>query len=62
MGCAPLKKQAPFVRKESPVGLLRITIIGVHIHEDIKIKDPNLRLRVSNQYFITKNVPLIDEK
>jgi len=36
MGCAPVKKHSPLTRVESPVGILRVTILGVHMHEAAK--------------------------
>lgn len=53
MGCGPQKKSQPLERKESPVGILKVTILGVLIHQQQKIDHPNLKIRVSNQHFST---------
>jgi hypothetical protein len=62
MGCAPAKKQAPLTRVESPVGILRVTILGLHMHEGFKESKPQLKIRVSNQHFSTNNLPPVTKE
>ena len=62
MGCAPVKKLAPLTRVESPVGILRVTILGIHMHEALKLTKPQLKIRVSNQHFSTKNLPPVTKE
>lgn len=59
MGCGPQKKSQPLERKESPVGILKVAILGVLIHQNDKVANPNIKIRVSNQHFETKELPPI---
>ena len=59
MGCAPQeqKKKAPLVMRESPIGMLRVTVLGCDLAEmNRQIVKPNLRVRVSNQVFKTQMI------
>lgn len=62
MGCAPQKKSQPLERKESPVGILKVTILGVVIHDKEKRDKPNIKIRVSNQHFSSDNMPPPDKE
>lgn len=57
MGCAPQRKSQLLERKESPIGILKVTILGVVIHGQEKTEKANLKVRVSNQHFSTENLP-----
>lgn len=62
MGCAPQKKSIPLERKDTPVGILKVTILGVHIYDQGKYDKPNIRIRVSNQFFTTENLPPVGKE
>jgi hypothetical protein len=49
MGCAPPPKQQPLIHKESPVGLLRVTVLGLEHFTKEKYGTPEIRVRISNQ-------------
>ena len=53
MGCAPPPKKANLPMKESPVGLLRVAVLGTEFQRMEKHLHPNLKIRVSNQVFKT---------
>ena len=59
MGCAPQeqKKKTPLAMRESPIGMLRVTVLGCDFTEQARqIVKPNLRVRVSNQVFKTQMI------
>ena len=53
MGCAPTPKKAPLIMKESPIGILKLTILGTDLYNHVKVQRPHLKIRISNQTFET---------
>ena len=54
MGCGPAQKKGEMQKADTPVGILRVTILGAEIYSNEKFQNPNIKVRVSNQVFKTE--------
>lgn len=53
------KSHEPLIRKESPVGIISLIVLGVHINDKPGLTEPNLKVRISNQFYTAYNPPII---
>lgn len=53
------KSHEALIRKESPIGIVSVSILGVHINDKSHLTEPNLKIRISNQFFTAHNPPQI---
>ena len=59
MGCGPQKKPtAPLVWTQSPIGLLKVTVLDTSLPAEPKLANPFTRIRVTNQFFTRKVAPV----
>ena len=56
MGCGPAPKKPEMEKRDTPVGILRVTILGAEIYSNEKLQNPNIKVRVSNQVFKTESI------
>ena len=56
MGCGPAPKKANTEKKQSPVGTLRVAVLGTEIYAKEKLTKPQLKVRVSNAISTTQNL------
>jgi len=33
MGCTPIKRHTPLERRDTPIGVVSVSIIGLHLHD-----------------------------
>ena len=56
MGCGPQPKVPSLIRADSLIGVLKVTVIDAQFPQEAELKDPSLKIRVSNQQFATKSL------
>jgi hypothetical protein len=56
MGCGPQAKVPSLTRADTLIGVLKVTVIDAHFPKDAELKDPSIKIRVSNQQFATKSL------
>ncbi len=61
MGCGPQVKAASLIRADSLVGVLRVTVVEAHFPPEAELKDPSVKIRVSNQQFVTKSLGVLQK-
>jgi hypothetical protein len=56
MGCGPQAKVPSLVRADSLIGVLKVTVVDAQFPQEAELKEPSLKIRVSNQQFATKSL------
>lgn len=61
MGCGPQPKVPSLIKAESPIGVLKVVILNVSFPKDATLTAPSLKIRISNQQFATKTIPMLQK-
>lgn len=61
MGCAPQAKVPSLQRADTLIGILKVTVLDAQFPKEAELKDPSIKIRVSNQQFATKSLGMLQK-
>lgn len=57
MGCGPQKKAPSLTWANTDIGTLRVTLVDAFLPPEPKLQSPTVKVRVTNQYYTSPNLP-----